>query len=86
MPIGKRPKPAVAKGKSPSYSTSSGSYSGARGSKSPTGSRPTPRVARNTPRSDGVPGSVKPAIKHTSMPAPKQAATTGRSKRHGGGK
>lgn len=87
MPIGKRPRPAVAKpSKSPRYDTSSGSYSGNRGSKSPTGSRPTPSVAKNSPSPHGGKpgaGAMKPKV--TSMPAPKQKwASRGGGKPHGG--
>lgn len=83
MPIGKRPTPRVAKGKSPRYNTSSGSFSGTRGTKTPTGSRPVPPVAKNRTPSVATPGATKPAIKNTSMPAPKQAATTGDTSRRG---
>lgn len=80
MPIGNRPTPKVAKGKSPSYNTKSGAYSGTRGTKTPTGSRPVPNVAKNSPTVPSPPGATKPAIKRTPMPAPKQAATSGKSR------
>lgn len=89
MPIGKRPVPRVATGRTGNKWSGpdvSRNPPGTRSSGSPMGSRPTPRVAGG-----GGPGIHAPkppgnrrATRNTPMPASKRAATTGRSRRYGG--
>jgi hypothetical protein len=85
MPIGKRPRPAVAgTGTSPSPGRQ-GAYSGKSGNKAPTGSRPRPSVAKNAPSVPGKGRKTARPIKHTSMPAPNtKHAGRGGGKPNGG--
>jgi hypothetical protein len=86
MPIGNRPVPSVAKGKSNTWRTKSGQYNGTRGTKSPMGSRPVPTVARNTPKHPMPRNATKPAVKGMKMGRPRAAALTSASRATGGGK
>lgn len=53
--------------------------------KKPTGARPTPKVAQpRAAKGAGQMNKVKPAVKHTSMPASRRSQTMGNtSKRRG---
>ena len=87
---GSRPTPSISKGKSPNYSDTRDKTGGTDKSrethtKSPEGSRPTPGIGRDVPDTPVVPGAVKKPIKHTSMGRPNAAATSGASKKEGGG-
>lgn len=54
--------------------------------KKPTGNRPTPKIpAAKAPKGAGHMNAVRPAAKHTPMPASRRNATMGdTSKRRGG--
>lgn len=86
MPIGKRPKPTVARDHSPKFNTNNtGRAPGKSGTKTPTGSRPVPKVAKNSPNPPSAGNAGRPAAKVTKMPAPKTRwATRGGGKPHGG--
>jgi hypothetical protein len=85
-PIGKRPRPRVARDHSPSFNTdNTGRARGVSSTKSPTGSRPVPQVAKNSPREPSPPSASPVKPKHQTMPKPKTRwAKRGGGKPHGG--
>lgn len=87
MPVGKRPRPKVAGSRGTNQWSGPGisRYKGTSENKSPTGNRPVPRVPRHTPRPESKAADGSRGNRAMSMPAPKRRATTGRSKRLGGG-
>lgn len=86
MPIGKRPRPRVARNHSPKFNTNNtGRAPGVSSSKSPTGSRPRPKVAKNSTPVPSVNPPTRKGIRRFPMPAPKTRwAKRGGGKAHGG--
>ena len=86
MPIGRRPKPRVAKNHSPKFNTNNtGRAPGVSSSKSPTGNRPRPKVAKNSPSVPSAGNATRPAARRFPMPSPKTRwARRGGGKAHGG--
>lgn len=86
MPIGKRPRPRVARNHSPKFNTANtGRAPGTSSSKSPTGNRPRPSVAKNSIPMPKLSGATRRAIPRFPMPAPvSRWAKRGGGKPHGG--